>query len=174
MQQAEKSTATPQAARGGAAVPVSEFLTFALDHETFAIPVESVREVVDPPPATAVPNAPDFAPGLINVRGNVVPLVDLRRRFAMPPSDAQGTRVVVAEVPVAGEPTLVGIMADAVYEVIDASRAAIEDIPRLGTRWRAEFIKGVAKQERGFVIILDMERILADREPARRSASQSE
>jgi purine-binding chemotaxis protein CheW len=165
MQQAEKSAGT---ARAG------EYLTFALDHETFAIPVDAVREVVDPPPSTAVPNAPDFAPALINVRGNVVAMVDLRRRFAMPPAEAEDTRVVVAEVPVMGEPTLVGIMADAVYEVIDASKTAIEDIPRLGTRWRAEFIKGVAKQEQGFVIILDMERILADREPVRRSASQSE
>jgi purine-binding chemotaxis protein CheW len=173
MQQPDKS-AMPRAARSGPSFQASEFLTFALDHETFAIPVDAVREVVDLLDATQVPNAPDFAPALINVRGNVVPLVDLRRRFAMPPADAEDTRVVVAEVLVHGEATLVGIMADAVYKVIDASKAAIEDIPRLGTRWRAEFIKGVAKQERGFVIILDMERILADREPVRRSASQSE
>lgn len=149
----------PTAERAGAA---SEFLTIALDNETFAIPVGAVREVVDLPPATFVPNAPGFAPALINVRGNVVALVDLRRRLAMPPlpPDAE-VRVVVSEVAIGGEPTLVGIQADAVYEVIDARNAAVEAMPKLGTRWRAEFIKGVVKQEQGFVIILDMARILA-------------
>jgi purine-binding chemotaxis protein CheW len=167
MQNAEKSL--PSAAER--AVAAREFLTLALDHETFAIPVETVREVVDLPQAACVPNAPDWAPALINVRGNVVALVDLRRRFSMPPAPtAAEARVVVSEVSIGGEPTLVGIQADAVYEVIDARNAVMEPMPKLGTRWRAEFIKGVVKQDQGFVIILDMARILALDEPARRSA----
>jgi purine-binding chemotaxis protein CheW len=153
-----------------AATGSGEYLTFALDSETFAIEVERVREVQDLPEVAFVPNAPDFAPGVINVRGNVVPLVDLRRRFSMPPmGDDSEIRVVVAEVAIAGEPVLVGIKADAVYEVIDASRVAIDDMPRLGTKWRSEFIKGVVKQDTGFVIILDIERILATDGPALRS-----
>lgn len=164
MQNAQSSLATAE--RAGAA---SEFLTIALDNETFAIPVEAVREVVGLPPVTRVPNAPGFAPALINVRGNVVALVDLRRRLAMPPLPAEAEpRVVVAEVLIGGEPTLVGIQADAVYEVIDTRGATVEPLPKLGTRWRADLVKGVVKQGQGFVIILDMARILAAGEPARR------
>lgn len=150
-----------------------ELLTFALDNETFAVEVERVREVVDMGPATDVPNAPGFAPAVINVRGNVVPLVELRAKFGMPPlADGRGdARVVVAEVPVGGEPTLVGIKADAVYKVVDAGRAALDELPRLGTRWPPEFIRGVVRQEGGFVIVLDIGRVLAGSAPARDSTS---
>lgn len=164
MQHAEKSRAAGPGRAG-------EFLTFALDHETFAIPVEAVREVVDPLPPAQVPRAPDFAPALVNVRGNVVALIDLRRRFAMPPAPADAeARVVVSEVAIGGEPTLVGIQTDAVHGVIDVRSAVIEPLPKLGTRWRTEFIQGVVRQDRGFVIILDMARILAPDDAARRSA----
>jgi purine-binding chemotaxis protein CheW len=168
------ATARPAAAGGGNVVALDaarrgEFLTFALDHEIFAIEVDRVREVVDPIPVTEVPNAPGFAPGVVNVRGNVVPLVDLRRKFGMPPPASEGElRIVVAEVSVEGEPTLVGIKADAVYEVVDTGRAEIDDLPRLGTRWRPEFIRGVVKQETGFVIILDIGRILSGADAAPR------
>lgn len=149
-----------------------ELLTFALDNETFAVEVERVREVVDLGPATEVPNAPGFAPAVINVRGNVVPLLELRAKFGMPPlADARDVRVVVTEVAVGGEPTLVGIKADAVHKVIDASRAALDELPRLGTRWRPEFIRGVAKQDEGFVIVLDIGRVLAGPEPAARGVA---
>lgn len=158
---------------GGPTPRSGELLTFALDNETFAVEVERVREVVDLGPATEVPNAPGFAPAVINVRGNVVPLVELRARFGMPPlADARDLRVVVTEVPVGGEPTLVGIKADAVYKVVDAGRAALDELPRLGTRWPPEFIRGVVRQEGGFVIVLDIGRVLAGPAgPARDSAS---
>jgi purine-binding chemotaxis protein CheW len=150
-----------------------ELLTFRLDNETFAIEVERVREVVDSVALTEVPNAPAFAPAVVNVRGNVVPLVDLRRKLDMPPLEDQSeVRIVVAEVALEGELTLVAIKADAVYEVVDASRATIDELPRLGTRWRPEFIRGVVKQETGFVIILDIGRVLASREPAARLLSE--
>ncbi len=150
-----------------------ELLTFALDNETFAVEVERVREVVDMGPATDVPNAPGFAPAVINVRGNVVPLVELRAKFGMPPlANGQGdARVVVTEVPVGGEPTLVGIKADAVYKVIDVGRAALDELPRLGTRWPPEFIRGVVRQEGGFVIVLEIGRVLAGSAPARDATS---
>jgi purine-binding chemotaxis protein CheW len=158
-------------AKAGAVGQSREYLTFALDNETFAIEVGRVREVLDLPEATIVPNAPDFAPAIINVRGNVVPLVDLRRRFGMG-SGAIGdqTRVVVAEVSIGGEPVLVGITADAVYEVIDAAHAEIDAVPKLGTRWRSDFLRGVVKRDQGFVIILDIERILAHENLALRPA----
>jgi purine-binding chemotaxis protein CheW len=139
----------------------TEFLTFALDGETFAIEVERVHEVVDPPPVTAVPNAPAWAPAIANIRGNIVPLVDLRRKLAMAPRvSIADPRIVVAEVAIEGETTLVGLEADAVYEVFDSTKLDIDDLPRLGTKWRPEFIRGVVKQDQGFVIILDIERIL--------------
>lgn len=152
---------------GPPGAPAGELLTFGLDHEVFALEVARVREVVDPMPATEVPNAPDFAPALINVRGNVVPLVDLRRKLDMPPLDGGDPRIVVAEVALAGEPALVGILTDAVYGVADAAGAELRELPRLGTRWRGEFIRGVLKQDAGFVILLDLERILAREEQVR-------
>ena len=155
---------TPMQAQPGhpeQGVHPTEFLTFALDGETFAIEVERVHEVVDPPPVTAVPNAPAWVPGLANIRGNIVPLVNLRKKLAMAPRPAAADpRIVVAEVALEGETTLVGLEADAVYEVFDSTRLAIDDLPRLGSKWRPEFIRGVVKQDHGFVIILDIERIL--------------
>jgi purine-binding chemotaxis protein CheW len=123
--------------------------------------VERDHVVGPPPPVTVVPNAPAWAPSIANVRGNIVPLVDLRKKLAMTPRPATADpRIVVAEVTIAGETTLVGLEADAVYEVFDSTRLAIDDLPRLGTKWRPEFIRGVVKQDQGFVIILDIERIL--------------
>jgi purine-binding chemotaxis protein CheW len=155
---------------GPPATLAGELLTFGLDHEVFALEVARVREVVDPMPATQVPNAPDFAPALVNVRGNVVPLVDLRRKLDMLPLDSGDPRIVVAEVALAGEPALVGILTDAVYGVVDAAGAELRELPRLGTRWRGEFIRGVLKQDAGFVVVLDLERILA--RPERASGGQ--
>jgi purine-binding chemotaxis protein CheW len=135
-------------------------LTMRLQDELFAIEAESVREILDLVPITEVPNAPPFVGGLINVRGRVVPLADLRVMFAMdrPPPD-QDTRIVVIEIEMSGEPTVVGILADKVHDVTDIEATAIQEAPRVGMRWRPEFVRGIGKRNGGFIIIPDLERI---------------
>ena len=135
-------------------------LTIRLQDEMFALEATHVREILDPVPITRVPNAGDFVGGLINVRGSVVPLADLRVSFGMerPPADAD-TRIVVMEIDLDGEPLVTGILADKVYDVTDITAASIEDAPKVGMRWRPEFIKGIGKRNGGFIIIPNMERI---------------
>jgi len=135
-------------------------LTLRMQDELFAIEAGSVREILDLVPITEVPNAPAFVTGLINVRGRVVPLADLRVMFDMdrPPAD-QDTRIVVIEAEIEGETTVVGILADKVYDVTDIEEAAIQEAPRVGMRWRAEFVKGIGKRNGNFIVIPDLGRI---------------
>ena len=135
-------------------------LTLRLHDEIFAIEAESVREILDLVPITEVPNAPPFVGGLINVRGRVVPLADLRVMFGMdrPPPD-KDTRIVVIEIDIGGEPTVAGILADKVHDVTDLEATSIEEAPRVGMRWRADFVRGIGKRNGGFIIIPDLGRI---------------
>ena len=135
-------------------------LTLRLQDEVFAIEAGSVREILDLVPITEVPNAPAFVGGLINVRGRVVPLADLRVMFDMdrPPPD-KDTRIVVIEIDIGGEPTVVGILADKVHDVTDIEAAAIQDAPRVGMRWRPDFVRGIGRRNGAFVVIPNLERI---------------
>ncbi|MEE2953057.1 purine-binding chemotaxis protein CheW [Fulvimarina manganoxydans] len=136
-------------------------LTIRLQDEMFALEATHVREILDPVPITRVPNAGDFVGGLINVRGSVVPLADLRVSFGMqrPPADAD-TRIVVMEIDLDGEPLVAGILADKVYDVTDITAASIEDAPKVGMRWPAEYVRGIGRRGEDFVIIPDMNRII--------------
>ena len=135
-------------------------LTLRMQDEMFAIEAGSVREILDLVPITDVPNAPAFVTGLINVRGRVVPLADLRVMFDMdrPPPD-QDTRIVVIEIEIDGEATVAGILADKVYDVTDIEQADIQEAPKVGMRWRPEFVKGIGKRNGNFIVIPDMGRI---------------
>lgn len=145
-------------------------LTIRLEDELFAVEASRVREILDLVPITEVPSAPAFVGGLINVRGSIVPLADLRVMFGMQrPEPDQDTRIVVMEVDIDGEPTIAGILADKVHDVTDIEQASIEEAPKVGMRWRPEFVKGIGKRNGGFIIIPDMERIFET--PGGRSAS---
>ncbi|HEY9011582.1 MAG TPA: chemotaxis protein CheW [Devosia sp.] len=135
-------------------------LTLRMQDEMFAIEAGSVREILDLVPITEVPNAPAFVTGLINVRGRVVPLADLRVMFDMdrPPPD-EDTRIVVIEAEIEGEPTVVGILADKVYDVTDIEEGAIQEAPKVGMRWRPELVKGIGKRNGSFIVIPDLGRI---------------
>jgi len=135
-------------------------LTLRMQDEMFAIEAGSVREILDLVQITEVPNAPAFVAGLINVRGRVVPLADLRVMFDMdrPPPD-QDTRIVVIEIEIDGETTVAGILADKVYDVTDIEAAAIQEAPKVGMRWRPEFVKGIGKRNGNFIVIPDLGRI---------------
>lgn len=138
-----------------------EVLTLEMQGEIFAIDAYRVREILDLAPVTEVPGARAFVNGLINVRGKVVPLADFRPKFGMlqtPPTI--DTRIVVIDAEVAGQQTQVGLLADRVYEVTEIATAAIEETPRIGLRWRQDYIRGIGKHDGDFIIILDIEQIL--------------
>ncbi|EME69552.1 CheW protein [Paramagnetospirillum caucaseum] len=144
-----------------------EILTLALSGEAFALEATIVREILDLVPITTVPNAPRYATGLINVRGKVVPLVDLRVRLGMTVEPRTiDTRIVVIEATLDGELTMVGLLADKVYEVAEINMQSIESTPKVGMRWPPEFIRGIGRRNGGFLIILDIDRVFAS-EPAR-------
>lgn len=137
-------------------------LTFSLDGETFAIPVEHVSEIIDPLPVTRAPNADPFAPGLINVRGAIAPFVDLRHRLGMKPAEVgQTSRVLVLDLTVAGEPTKVATLADDVDDITETSVADLEAVPELGVRWPTDLIRGVARKDGALIILLDVEAAFA-------------
>lgn len=142
-----------------------QVLTLGLGSEIFAVETDIVHEVLDLVPITRVPNSSEFLPGLINVRGRVVPLADLRRKFGMSAGILTAdSRIIVLEVMVDGEVTVVGTLADRVYEVTEVAAASMEEVPQYGMRWRPEFIKGIGKTEGGFIIIVDIDRIFASRQ----------
>jgi purine-binding chemotaxis protein CheW len=138
-----------------------QVVMIGLGDEKFALDAGMVREIIDPVPVTRVAGAKAFVPSVINVRGNVIPLADLRIRFGMPVTENSAeTRVVVVELDIDGEPVLVGITADKVYEVSEISRTNVQQTPRVGMHWRPEFIRFITKWREEFVIVPNMERIL--------------
>ena len=156
------SSAIEAGGEGGGTLQV---LTLGLAGEIFAIETERVREVLDLVPITRIPNSRPFVKGLINVRGKVVTVTDLRVKFGMPPApDSRDSRIVVIEVRIDGEPTLVGALADRVYEVTDVGAGQIEEVPRIGMRWRPEFIRAIGKRGDDFIIIADIDQVFASEE----------
>ena len=143
-----------------------QFLTFGLASETFAIPVMVVRDILDVLPVTDVPTARPFANGLINVRGRVVPLVDPRLKLGMPAAAVTvDTRFVVIETEIDGEVTIVALRTDKVYEVAGLDSVVAAEVPRIGMRWRPEFIRAIGRRGNRFIMILDIGRVLSSTEP---------
>lgn len=141
---------------------VFEALTLGLGGEVFAVDANCVREILDLIPVTEVPGARAFVGGLINVRGKVVPLADLRLKFGMEPSPPSvDTRIVVVEIDLDGEETVVGLLADRVFEVTEIAHAAIEATPELGMKWRPDYVKGIGKRGADFIVIPNIARIFA-------------
>jgi purine-binding chemotaxis protein CheW len=139
-----------------------QYLTFKLGNEVFATDVAKVREVLDLTTITEIPRTPDFMAGVINLRGSVVPVVDLRLRFGMPKTEStRNTCIVVVEVLLDGESIVIGALADSVEEVIDLEPEQIQPAPRIGTQIRTDFIKGMGKRDTGFIMILDIDRVFS-------------
>ncbi|MGY8708904.1 chemotaxis protein CheW [Bradyrhizobium sp. 18BD] len=146
---------------GGHQADAMQVVMIGLGEEKFALDAGLVREIIDPVPVTKVAGARAFVPSVINVRGNVIPLADLRIRFGMPQlDDSADTRIVVIELQLDGEPVLVGVTADKVYEVTEISQTDVQQTPRVGMHWKPEFIRFIAKWREEFVIVPNMERIL--------------
>lgn len=140
----------------------AHYITFRLGGELFAIPVAQVREVLDLTEITKVPTAPDYMRGVVNVRGSAIPVVDLRLKFGLPPvADSVNSRIVVLEVNLDGETTVVGGIADSVHHVIELESEEISEPPRLGMRWRSDLIRGISRRDDAFVILLDIDKVFA-------------
>lgn len=142
-----------------------QYLTFKLGEEIFATDVSKVREVLDFTSVTKIPRTPDFMSGVINLRGNVVPVVDLRLCFEMSKTEKTvNTCIVVVEMLLEGESTIIGALADSVEEVIDLEPDQIQPPPKMGTQIRTDFIKGMGKREAQFIMILDIDRVFSAEE----------
>ncbi len=146
---------------------ISQYMTFKLGNELFAINVAQVREVLEVSTITRVPTAPDYMRGVVNVRGKSTPVVDLRLRFGLPATaDTVTTRIIVMELELDGETTVLGGLADSVHEVIELDPSNINPPPTIAMRWRTDFIQGMGRRGDDFVIVLDINAVFASDELA--------
>ena len=144
---------------------LKQYLTFKLGEEIFALDVSQVREILDFIKITKVPQTPDYMCGVINLRGSVVPVIDMRLKFGLAKTEATvNTCIVVVEVNIEKERTVLGALVDSVQEVFELEPEEIEAPPKLGTQLKTEFIKGMGKREDKFIIILDIDKIFSVRE----------
>ncbi|MFP4542024.1 MAG: chemotaxis protein CheW [Opitutales bacterium] len=145
----------------------SQYITLRLGEETFAIDVKYVREVLEVTQITKVPTAPDYMRGVVNVRGSAIPVVDLRAKFGLAPcEDTVLSRILVLELELEGEATVVGGIADSVHEVIEITPDEIDPPPSIAMRWRSELIAGMGKRGDEFIIILELESVFGSDELA--------
>jgi purine-binding chemotaxis protein CheW len=145
----------------------TQYLTFNLSDEIFAVDISKVREVLDFTVITKVPLTPEFMRGVINLRGSVVPVVDLRLKFSMSKTEKTvNTCVIIVEVTLDGETTVLGALADSVQEVLDLDPDHIEPAPKIGTRLNTEFIRGMGRRDNRFIIILDIDKVFSTSELA--------
>jgi len=145
----------------------TQHLTFTLDEEVFALDISKVREVLEYSSVTKVPQTPEFMRGVINLRGSVVPVVDLRLKFGMTEtSKTVNTCVIITEVSLDGETTVLGALADSVQEVHDFEADQIEPAPKIGTRLNTDFIEGMGKRDDQFIMILNIDKVFSSDELA--------
>jgi purine-binding chemotaxis protein CheW len=146
-------------------VATTQLLSFVLDSELFAARIDRVREILDRTDMTRIPRMPDYMRGALNVRGEVIPVVDLRVKFGLPAVEyTLDTCVVLIEVAVDGEMTVLGALVDAVRDVFEVEESALSNAPRMGTKLNTEFIEGVAHCDDELIIVLDLDRVLSHEE----------
>ena len=134
-----------------------QYVTFSLANECFAVPVEVVREILDHEDPSRIPNGPDYLLGLRDVRGQGVPVLDLRLRLGMTATEkTPHTRVIVIDVELGGRTLTLGLLADRVFEVTTFRSDAIEGAPDIGVHWPSDYISGVVRRENGFVVIVNL------------------
>ena len=144
---------------------MAQYLTFTLDDEVFAVNIAKVHEVLDFTKITKVPKTPDYLRGVINLRGSVVPVADMRLKFGLPKTEKTvNTCIVIMELSLDGDNTVLGALVDSVQEVLDLEPGQIEPAPRIGTRLKPEFIKGMGKRDDQFIIILDIDKVFSAEE----------
>ncbi len=139
-----------------------QYLSFKLEEEEFALDISKVKEVLDFTKITKVPQTPDFMKGVINLRGSVVPVVDLNKKFGIKYTQkTSDTRIIIGEVTIDGDEIVLGVLADSVHEVMDIEPENIEPAPKIGTRLNTEFLRGMGKRGEEFVMILDIDKVFS-------------
>jgi len=140
-----------------------QYLTFSLDDEEYAINVNQIREILEVSDITKLPCTYEFMRGVINLRGNVVPVIDLHVKFGLPETEQTiNTCVIVMEIEIDNKQTVIGALADSVDEVIELEAEQIEPAPNIGTKVKSEFIKGMGKYNDRFLILLDLNKIFSE------------
>jgi len=140
-----------------------KYLTFSMADEEYGIGILKIKEIIGMMPVTTVPQTPEFVKGVINLRGKVIPVVDLRLRFGMDAIDyTERTCIIVVEIEGESSIVMIGIVVDAVSEVLNIKGEDIEDTPTFGTRLNTDYILGMAKMEGGVKILLDIDRVLSE------------
>lgn len=144
---------------------INSYLTFKLGEEEFAANVSKVLSIMEMTKITKVPKSPEYMQGVINLRGQVLPVVDTRIKFGMSPTEfTQNTCIIVMEVNVENEQVLVGALVDSVQEVLELNDEDIQPPPSIGTNYKSEFISGMAKVDEKFIMILDMDKVFSAKE----------
>jgi purine-binding chemotaxis protein CheW len=159
----------------------AQFVTLGIDQEVFAVPVDSVLEILDMRPMFRVPEAPRYLAGLIDVRGRGVPVIDLRVKLGLPAAPAtEMTRILVLEFSGGDKPLVLGLVADRVIEVVSLDKRELQPAPEIGLKWRSDYISAVGRRNDTFVIIFELARLFSSSDvaligatsaPAERSAS---
>ena len=146
-------------------IKTGKYLTFTLADETYGIGILKVKEIIGMMPVTSVPRTPDFVKGVINLRGKVIPVIDLRLKFSMDSiSYSERTCIIVVEIDGESGTVLIGIVVDAVSEVLNITQEEIEETPAFGTKLETDYILGMAKIEGGVKILLNIDKILSSAE----------
>lgn len=138
-------------------------LSFVLEKELFALDINNVREILDFTEITRIPQTPEYMRGVVNLRGNAIPVVDLRLKFGMGRTEQTiYSRIIILEVPLDDEVVVVGVMADAVKEVFEMERDQIKPPPKMGAAVRADLLKGIGRHGKQFILLLDVNKIFSD------------
>jgi purine-binding chemotaxis protein CheW len=139
-----------------------QYLTFKLKEEVFAIEISRVREVLEYTALTKVPRTPDFMCGVINLRGNVVPVIDLNLKLGMPKTELTiNTCIIIVEIAVSGDTAILGALADSVQEVIDIEPENIKPAPKIGTNMNIDFLQGIGNKDDHFLMILNIDNVFS-------------
>ncbi|MBT4092285.1 MAG: chemotaxis protein CheW, partial [Deltaproteobacteria bacterium] len=143
----------------------NQYLAFKLEDEVFAFDISRVKEVLEFDTVTRVPQTPEMMKGVINLRGSVVPVIDMRIKFGMGGIEKTvNTVIIIIEIDMDSDSTMIGVLVDSVKEVMDLDSEHIEPPPTIGTQLNTDFIRGMGKQGSQFVIILDIEKIFCSEE----------
>jgi len=152
---------------------LNQYLTFTLEGELFALDIATVREILDDTNITRIPRTPEFLRGVLNLRGNAVPVVDLRLKFGMPRTQLTvNTCVIITEITIDNEHAVIGALADSVQEVIELRPEDIDPAPKMGTAIATKFIRGMGKRNNAFIIILDVNQLFSAEELAIASTAE--
>jgi len=140
----------------------TQYLSFQLADELFALNIGKVREVIEFTSVTRIPQTPDFMRGVINLRGGVVPVVDLKEKFGMGKTEKNiNTCVIITEISISDESVVLGTMADAVDEVFDLATEQVRPAPRIGTHLNTKFLHGMGKKDDEFILLLDIDKVFS-------------